>query len=314
MIVDITVGQLRQGFVPGLAQRATQHRHLALHATDTEPDDATGIGRHARGSRRPLLLLLLLLLRQWRHLAAAVLRRAPTAIVIIAVVDDADVGPLLDLEGGSTAFYRAASGPRYGVARRGWSPLRTTCFGRLVIWMRVRRKDMLELERLADVRNNTRRCETPRARPPAKGSDLYGRITSHIQKQESFESAQVNPLVNIDPEYPLAVGIATGCLTQGVERASSQLASFGRCILRLSRDVAPEHTLEGDEGIILPLVTAVGSCWEVELHGLRRWGVCGHLWSCHPWPYSNVDRLLPVVRILINCVCDGGRKLPEMVD
>ncbi|RYO91368.1 hypothetical protein DL766_009319 [Monosporascus sp. MC13-8B] len=91
---------------------------------------------------------------------------------------------------------------------------------------------------------------------PAEDSDLHHRILTYIQQQRG---SQVNPLIDIDPDRPLAVSIETKRLAPGVEKADTQLASFARCLIRLTRELTPPE----DPQLVLPLLRAVGSAWEV---------------------------------------------------
>ena len=90
---------------------------------------------------------------------------------------------------------------------------------------------------------------------PAEGSDLHRRILAHIQERGS----QVNPLIDIDIDRPLAVSVETKRLAPGVEKADTQLAGFGRCLIRLTSEL----TVADYPQLVLPLVRAVESAWEV---------------------------------------------------
>ncbi|RYP66860.1 hypothetical protein DL771_007582 [Monosporascus sp. 5C6A] len=90
---------------------------------------------------------------------------------------------------------------------------------------------------------------------PALDSDLYNRIFSYIQQHPG---SQVNPLEDIDPDYPLAIIIETKQLAPGVEKADTQLASFARCLMRLTG----EFTFAKDPQLI-PLLKVVGSDWRL---------------------------------------------------
>ncbi|KAI1270811.1 hypothetical protein F5Y07DRAFT_385044 [Xylaria sp. FL0933] len=111
---------------------------------------------------------------------------------------------------------------------------------------------------------------------PDHDSDLYRRMFSYIQQRQEgagTELGQINPLVDIDIDRPLAVAVETKRLATGVEKANTQLASFGRCMLRFQHDVtaflaatrsASSATNNSDDAFVLPLLTVIGPAWEVD--------------------------------------------------
>lgn len=108
---------------------------------------------------------------------------------------------------------------------------------------------------------------------PEPDSDLYHRILTYIQRRHDStgtELGQVNPLIDIDIDRPIAVAVETKRLATGVEKANTQLAGFGRCMLRLQHDVTAfladteSGSNNNSHAIVLPLLTVIGSAWEVD--------------------------------------------------
>ncbi|KAH8156664.1 hypothetical protein CIB48_g11580 [Xylaria polymorpha] len=113
---------------------------------------------------------------------------------------------------------------------------------------------------------------------PDPDTDLYCRIFTYIQQRQDAtrtELGQINPLTDIDIDRPLAIAVETKRLAPGVEKANTQLASFGRSMLRFQHDVATfladtrirpplSETNGSDHAFVLPLLTVIGPVWEVD--------------------------------------------------
>ncbi|KAI1364915.1 hypothetical protein F5Y08DRAFT_199151 [Xylaria arbuscula] len=164
---------------------------------------------------------------------------------------------------------------------------------------------------------------------PKPDSDLYSHMFTYIQQRATAtgsELGQINPLLDIDIDRPLAVAVETKRLAAGVEKANTQLASFGRSMLRFKHDVAiflaktrtrtqARTTKTCDTPFVLPLVTVIGVSWEVDFmvreNGLA---VClllsvikticanlcphpGHIRSGVIRLYTDIDKLLPTLQV-----------------
>ncbi|GAP92042.1 putative L-aminoadipate-semialdehyde dehydrogenase [Rosellinia necatrix] len=113
---------------------------------------------------------------------------------------------------------------------------------------------------------------------PDSHSDLYRSMVTYIQERRDATGAelgQINPLVDIDIDRPLAIAVETKRLATGVEKANTQLASFGRCILRFQHDItafradtpsasSTSKSNNSSHAFVLPLLTVIGSAWEVD--------------------------------------------------
>ncbi|KAI0412516.1 hypothetical protein F5X98DRAFT_379719 [Xylaria grammica] len=66
-------------------------------------------------------------------------------------------------------------------------------------------------------------------------------------------------------DYGIAVAVGTKRLATGVEKANTQLAGFGRCMLRLQHDTiafltdTKSGSNDNDRAIVLPLLTIIAS-------------------------------------------------------
>lgn len=134
---------------------------------------------------------------------------------------------------------------------------------------------------------------------PDPDTDLYCRIFTYIQQRQDAtrtELGQINPLTDIDIDRPLAIAVETKRLAPGVEKANTQLASFGRSMLRFQHDVATfladtrirpplSETNGSDHAFVLPLLTVIGPVWEVDFM-VREKGLAVRLMSLFTEPGS----------------------------
>ncbi|KAI0436192.1 hypothetical protein F4803DRAFT_543150 [Xylaria telfairii] len=119
---------------------------------------------------------------------------------------------------------------------------------------------------------------------PDPHSDLYRAMVTYIQERHDAtgtELGQINPLVDIDIDRPLAIAVETKRLATGVEKANTQLASFGRCMLRFQHDVtaflagtqstsSTSNPNNSSHAFVLPLLTVIGLAWEVDFMVLEK--------------------------------------------
>ncbi|KAH7007906.1 uncharacterized protein B0I36DRAFT_343260, partial [Microdochium trichocladiopsis] len=109
--------------------------------------------------------------------------------------------------------------------------------------------------------------------PPEK-SDLQYRIFD-LMSRDVDQVRQLNHLNAFEPDWPLAVSVETKRLAPGVEKASGQLASYGRAQVRLmqqfpdpqveeTREKEPaERGIRGGSETILPQLKVVSAQWEL---------------------------------------------------
>ncbi|KAI1422301.1 hypothetical protein F5Y12DRAFT_786855 [Xylaria sp. FL1777] len=142
---------------------------------------------------------------------------------------------------------------------------------------------------------------------PDSHSDLYRGMVAYIQERHDAtgtELGQINPLVDIDIDRPLAIAVETKCLATGVEKVNTQLASFGRCMLRFQHDVtaflagtqstsSTSKSIKSSHAFVLPLLTVIGPAWEVDfmvIYGPVSLGSTQTLTNCYRL-YRSLDVL-----------------------
>ncbi|KAJ3570317.1 hypothetical protein NPX13_g5770 [Xylaria arbuscula] len=157
------------------------------------------------------------------------------------------------------------------------SPPSSAVFPMLIIFLDIRTQTSLA-PRWANTEVPDSRVDYGIFVAPKPDSDLYSHMFTYIQQRATAtgsELGQINPLLDIDIDRPLAVAIETKRLAAGVEKANTQLASFGRSMLRFKHDVATflaktrtrtqaRTTKTCDAPFVLPLVIVIGVSWEVD--------------------------------------------------